>query len=302
MTRTNASLDVTQASATSGVISWEGKREDESISWLHVLGVDTDFVKTFEVEMAQGHFFSEEFPAELKDGFVVNEAAVRAMNMDSPVGKKFHFWDFDGTIIGVIKDFHFNSLHKKIEPLVLKYGLSFNFVLIRIQSGNMAATIDHINQETKKIIPNFTFEFEFLDDKLNNLYQAEMRMKNITKYISFLAVFISCLGLLGLAAFTAEQRTKEMGIRKVLGASTSGLVFLLTKEFFKWVLVANIISWPVAYFAAKKWLQNFAYRAPMGIEIFLLSGILVLLITFLTVSIQAIRAAQANPVNSLRYE
>ena len=302
MTRTNTTLDTTQSTATSDVVSWEGKDAGESIPWLHVVGVDFDYLDTFELKMAEGRFFSEEYPADAEDGMIVNQAAIRAMNMDSPIGKKFHFWDFDGKIIGVVNDFHFRSLHDPIEPLVLKLGLSLNTISIKIGSENVAETIKNIEKEMKTVIPGYTFEYEFLDERLNMLYQAEQRMENIAKNISFLAIFLSCLGLLGLAAYTVEQRTKEIGIRKVLGASTFGIFLLLTREFAKWVLVANILSWPVAYIATKLWLENFANRTAVGLWLFVLSGLITFMIAFLTVSFQAVKATLNNPVNSLRYE
>jgi putative ABC transport system permease protein len=302
MTRTNTTLDTTQSTATSDVVSWEGKDENESISWLHVVGVDFDYLDTFELKMAEGRFFSEEYPSDIKDGMILNQAAIRAMNMDSPIGKKFHFWDFDGRIIGVVEDYHFRSLHDPIEPLVLKLGLSLNTISVKIRSENMAHTIKTIETEIKKVIPGYTFEYEFLDERLDMLYQAEQRMENIAKSISFLAIFLSCLGLLGLAVYTVEQRTKEIGIRKVLGASMLGILLLLTREFAKWILVANMISWPVAYFVTKLWLENFAYRTSIGLWMFILSGLITFMIAFLTVSVQAVKATLTNPVNSLRYE
>ncbi len=302
MTRTNTTLDTTQSTATSDVINWEGKDAGENIPWLHVVGVDSDYLDTFELKMAEGRFFSEEYPSDAKDGMIVNQTAIRAMNMDSPIGKKFHFWDFDGKIIGVVRDYHFRSLHDPIEPLVLKLGLSLNTISIKIKSENMAETIKNIEKEIKDIIPGYAFEYEFLDERLDMLYQAEQRMENIARNISVLAIFLSCLGLLGLAAYTVEQRAKEIGIRKVLGASTPGILILLTRDFAKWVLLANMVSWPVAYIATKLWLENFANRTTVGLWIFALSGLITLMIAFLTVSLHAIKATLNNPVNSLRYE
>ena len=295
-------LDKPNSSATSDVVRWEGQEAGESIPWLIVKGVDLDFQKTFGIEMAEGRFFSREFPSDPKDSMVVNEAAVRAMNMDSPVGKKFHFWDFDGTIIGVIKDFHLRSLHKNIEPMVMKIGINLQKMAIRIKAEDMTATIEFLETEIKKIVPGYSFEFEFLEEKLGLLYKAEERMENIALAVSFLAIFISCLGLLGLAAFTAEQKTKEIGIRKVLGASIGNIVAMLSKEFIRWVVIANLIAWPVGFYFIGKWLMNFAYRIDISLWIYLVSGTLVLLIALLTVSYQSIKAAIANPVDSLRYE
>jgi putative ABC transport system permease protein len=302
MTRTNTTLDTTQSTATSNVISWEGQDANERIPWLHVVGVDYDYLDTFGLKMTEGRFFSEEYPSDPKDGMIVNQAAIRAMNMDSPVGKKFHFWDLDGRIIGVINDYHFRSLHDPIEPLVLKLGLSLNTLSIKIRSENIAGTIKTIETGIKKIVPDYTLEYEFLDERLNTLYQAEQRMEKIAKSISLLAIFLSCMGLLGLAVFTMERRAKEIGIRKVLGASMPSILMLLTREFAKWVLVANMVAWPAAYIAAKLWLENFANRTTVGLWMFALSGLITFLIAFLTVSFQAIKASLTNPVNSLRCE
>lgn len=295
-------LDEPNSSATSDVISWEGQNAGENLPWLIVRGVDFDFLKTFGFKMAEGRFFSEEFPSDSEEGMVVNEAAVKAMNMDSPIGKKFHFWDYDGTIIGVIKDFHFRSLHKNIEPMVMKVGINLQRMAIRIKGDDIAATIGFIEKEIKKIVPNYSFEFEFLDQKLGRLYRTEERMENITLAISFLAIFISCLGLLGLAAYTAEQKTKEIGIRKVLGASTGNITMMLYKNYLQWIIAANLIAWPLGFYFVSRWLRNFAYTIEIGIGIFVLSGGLVLFIAFLTVSFQSIRAATAHPIDSLRYE
>ncbi|MDH5466919.1 MAG: ABC transporter permease [Candidatus Aminicenantes bacterium] len=302
MTVVDSFLDEPNSSATSDVISWEGQKAGESLPWLIVRGVDFDFQKTFGIEMAEGRFFSQKFPSDRKDSMIVNEAAVKAMNMESPIGKKFHFWDYDGTIIGVIRDFHFRSLHKNIEPMVMKMGINLQKIAIRIKAEDMAATIKFIETEIKRIAPSYSFEFEFLDEKLDRLYKAEKRMENITLSISFLAIFISCLGILGLAAFTAEQKTKEIGIRKVLGASVGSITMMLYKDYIRCIIAANLIAWPLGFYFVSRWLRNFAYRIDIGIWIFVLSGALVLFIALMTVSYQSIRAATAHPIDSLRYE
>jgi putative ABC transport system permease protein len=175
-------------------------------------------------------------------------------------------------------------------------------ILVRIRSDNIPATIGFMQKTLKDLLPHSTFEYEFLDTRIENLYRTEQRMEKILTFSTIIAIFISCLGLLGLASFTAEQRTKEIGIRKVLGSTVAGVVFLLSKEFIKWVLLANLIAWPVAYYAVHNWLENFAIRTRIGWEIFLLSGCLALVISLVTVCYQSIKAALANPVDSLRYE
>ncbi|MBN1898154.1 MAG: ABC transporter permease [Spirochaetes bacterium] len=302
MTVVDSFLDEPNSSASSDVISWEGQKADENLPWLVVRGVDFDFQKTFGIKMAEGRFFSREFPSDSEEGMVVNEAAVKAMNMDSPLGKKFHFWDYDGIIIGVIKNFHYRSLHKNIEPMVMKVGINLQRIALRIKGEDITSTLRFIETEIKKIVPNYPFELEFLDEKLNRLYKAEERMENITQAISFLALFISCLGLVGLAAYTAEQKTKEIGIRKVLGASTNNITLMLYKNYIHWIIAANLIAWPLGFYFVNRWLRNFAYKIDISIWIFLIPSALVFFIAFLTVSFQSIRAAKANPIDSLRYE
>ncbi|MFC2141735.1 ABC transporter permease [Acidobacteriota bacterium] len=302
MTRTNTVLDAPQSSATSDVISWEGQQADESISMLWVMGVDTDFASAYGIETSRGRFYSEEFPAELRSGMVLNEAAVEAMNIEAPIGKKFHFWDYDGTIIGVVKNFHFNSLHHAIEPLVLKLGFSLNTISLRLSPENLGDTLERVGSVIEENVPNYTFQYVFLDSRLEQLYSNEQRMENISRTITLLAVFVSCLGLLGLAVFSAQQRTKEIGIRKILGSPTSRIILLLTRESTLWVLAANLIAWPLAYIASRTWLQNFAYQTPLRWWMFLVSGTATLAIALVTVSLLAVKTARSNPVESLRHE
>ena len=205
-------------------------------------------------------------------------------------------------IIGVIKDFHFSSLHEEIEPLMMRIGWALDNICIRVQSDNIPGTLAFIEKTQIDLLTNDTFEYEFLDTRLGNRYAAEQRMEKILIFSTIFAIFISCFGLLGLASFTAEQRTKEIGIRKILGSSVAEIMLLLSKEFIKWVLLANLIAWPVAYLAVKNWLQNFASRTDIQLEIFLISGSLALVISLFTVCYQSIKAALANPVDSLRYE
>ncbi len=224
------------------------------------------------------------------------------------VGKKLlRFIDVnefeESTIIGVVEDFHFKSLHRIIEPCLLKLVPDeFRVISARIRPGDVRGTIDFIRQKWAETFPEEQFEYSFLDNRINLLYESEGKMRNIFLIFSILSIFVACLGLFGLASFTAEERTKEIGVRKVLGASVANILFLLAKEFTKWVLVANIIAWPVAYYMMNRWLQNFAYKETIGLWPFILSAILALIIALLTVSYQSIKAAFADPVDSLRYE
>ncbi|MDH4219079.1 MAG: ABC transporter permease [Candidatus Aminicenantes bacterium] len=284
---------------------WEGKDPEKDVMLFPVV-VDYEYLKTFGMSMVEGRFFSREFSTDHTDAVVVNETAVKAMGLESPIGKKLSYRDqIEGRIIGVMKDFHQSSLHNAIEPLLFRFntdGEGYHHVAVRINPESVPATLSYIESVWKKYIQNYPFEYEFLDEEINNYYKTERKVGRIFQSFTSLAILIACLGLFGLASFTAEQRTKEIGIRKVLGASISRIVIMLSEEFAKWVLLANIIAWPVAYFISKRWLSEYAYRIPLGWRIFLFSAALALVIAVLTVSFQAVKAATANPVDSLRYE
>ena len=283
-------------------VNWEGKKADEKIG-IGVRMVDYDYLQTFQMEMAQGRFFSKEFLTDSTEGFIVNEAAVKAMGLKSPLEKRFSMWNRQGKIIGVIKDFHTESLHKEIEPFVLLIWPDwYGRMSIKLKSDNVSSALGFLENKIKEFVPGYPLEYKFLDEEIDNLYKTEQLTGKIIIYITLLAIFISCLGLFGLASFTAEQRTKEIGIRKVLGASTSGITVLLSREFTKWIAIASIIAWPIAYFAMNKWLQNFVYRTSIGWWTFMLAGALALVVALVTVSYQSIKAALANPIDSLRYE
>jgi putative ABC transport system permease protein len=203
----------------------------------------------------------------------------------------------------VVKNFHFRPLQYEIQPFV--FGLNpdwNNFIFARLSTDNISGAVKHMENVFDQFNPDYPFVYNFMNDRLDRMYASERRMGKMVEYFADLAILISCLGLFGLASFMAEKRTKEIGIRKTLGASVPGLIFLLSKEFSKWVLAANIIAWPLAYLAAKNWLQGFAYRIGLSPWIFILSGVLALAVALLTVSYQSVKAALANPVESLRYE
>jgi putative ABC transport system permease protein len=281
---------------------WDGQNPDEEILMRAVL-VDFDYFKTFGMEIAEGRSFSKEFPTDATEAIMVNEEAVKAMGMESPLGKRLSLQDDNFKIIGVVKNYHFRSLRQEIGPLILLYYPKYCRVLFaKLKSDQTPQTIGYIEDIWKRFAPGYPFNYRFLDEALDRLYRSEQRIGTLFRYFSILAILISCLGLLGLASFMAEQRTKEIGIRKVLGATAPNIVALLSKEFTKWVIVANIIAWPVAYFALNKWLQSYAYKTNVAFWSFILSGVIALLIALLTVSYQSIKAALANPVDSLRYE
>jgi putative ABC transport system permease protein len=255
------------------------------------------------MKMVEGRFFSREFSTDEKRSIVLNETAVKVMGLESPVGKRLSFRERKGTIIGVIKDFHQTSLRSAIEPMVFWFpDEGMPWVCARINSQNVSETLAYIEKRWTEEVPNYSFGYSFLDERIGSLYSVEKKIGRIFRYFTILAVFIACLGLFGLASYTAEQRTKEIGIRKVMGAKVSALVLLLSREFTKWVLAANVIAWPIAYFISKNWLQNFSYRVPLGLGVFLFSAAAAFIIALLTVSYQAFKAASAHPVDSLRYE
>jgi putative ABC transport system permease protein len=239
---------------------------------------------------------------------LINETAARRLGWKDPVGKTIISYRSPGpitkTIIGVVRDFHIESLHKEIGPFFIENNPSdfHRYILIKIMSGNLSATMEVLKKKWIEIFPQLPFDFSFLDETFDRQYKSDEKIQAIFSNFGVLAIFISCLGLFGLASFTAVQHTKEIGIRKALGASVSGIILMLSKEFTKWVLAANFIAWPLAYFAMKQWLQNFAYRTDIGFSTFILAGVLAFVIALLTVGYQAIKAARANPVEALRYE
>jgi putative ABC transport system permease protein len=273
---------------------------------------DYDFAKTYKLGVADGRFFSGDHPSD-SAAVVVNEEVEKSFNTKKIVGKYLVFpgagparTDLRCEIVGVVKDFNYRSLHEPIRPLAIRLfpnrGFVGRFVTVRLAPGDHLSTISFIEYVWKKYAGDEEFSWNFLDDSLQKLYAADQRTSEIAGAFSVLAIFIACLGLLGLAAFVTEQRTKEIGIRKVLGASVAEIVALLSKEFVKWVLIANVVAWPLAYYVMNNWLKNFAYRTEISLWIFVASGVVALVIALLTVSSHAIKAAMANPVHSLRYE
>jgi putative ABC transport system permease protein len=288
-------------------IRWEGKNPEEKVAMSPVI-VDYDYLKTFNMKMAAGRFFSREFPSD-PFNFVVNEAAAAAMKIGSPLGKRLWIRPSptapirQGNIIGVIKNYHQGSLHQKIVPLVLMFRPNFSYYCVKISKENVKQCIRFLEDQWAKLVgTGFPFSYEFLNETIENHYKAEQRVITIVKYFTILAILISCLGLLGLVSFTIAQRTKEIGIRKVLGASVSQVTLLLTKSFIRWLFLANVIAWPIGWYLANRWLNNFAYRIDIGVWVFLLAAGVTLIIALTVVGLQTIKAAKSNPVDNLRYE
>ncbi len=269
------------------------------------ISINPDFLPTMGIQIVKGRNFSHEIISDQSESILINEEAARRYDWKNPVGKIIRYLpnDTNKTVIGVVRDYHLRSLHHKIMPLYIDNDPSnFLYISIKIKPDDIAKTLRFLKKKWSEIAPAQTFDYFFLDESFDLQYRADEKLVAIFSNFTFLSIFIACLGLFGLASFTAEQRTKEIGIRKALGATISGIILLLSKEFTKWVLVANIIAWPIAYIAMNRWLQNFAYRINIGLGTFVLSALLAFIIALLTVGYQAIRAARANPVEALRYE
>lgn len=294
-------------SSTQGV-RWPGKDTTKLILFSNN-PITYDYLETMGIKLIGGRDFDPSFSLDTMN-YLVNEAAAKKIGYQDPVGKELTMWGDKGTIIGLMKDFHHNSLHVPIEPLILRLfkgswvseGGYWGNVIIRTEKGKSKQAIASMEKVFKQFNPGFPFKYYFTDDEIAKNYKAEHTVSKLSKYFAFLAIFISCLGLFGLVTFTAEQKTKEIGIRKVLGASVTGIVRMLSKDFLKLVLIATIIAFPVAWWLMHTWLDDFAYRIDIGWWVFAVAGIAALLIALLTISFQSIKAAIANPVKSLRTE
>lgn len=267
---------------------------------MRVINADPDFVELMGIQVIEGRNFSYETRTDLNQRFLINEEAAKQLGFEDPIGKTTNSGNFH--IIGVVKDFHFNSLHNKIGPMAISWGYWTRRACIKLAGNNISDTIKHIENVYKEFCPGFALEFDFLDEQFALQYESEKSLEKILKYFVGLAIFLSFLGLFALTAFVAEQKTKEIGIRKVLGSTNTGIILLLSKSFTKWIVLANIISWPIAFYVLNKWLQGFAYHINMSLLIFALSGSMVLFVVIITVGYQALKAASVNPVESLRYE
>jgi putative ABC transport system permease protein len=265
--------------------------------------VDYDYFETFGMKMAHGRSFSREYPTDKKN-YIINEAALKLTGYKEPVGKMFSMWKNEGTIVGVVKDFHGTSLHNDIRPIVfLMYqNLPYSNWFIKIEGTHVTKATEAVRNTIASLVPGYPIEITFLDEHFNNQYLREDRLGEILKYFTLLAIFISCLGLFGLAAFLAARRSKEIAIRKILGASTFGVLGILSREFIILIALANVIAWPLGFFFMSRWLQNFAYQAGISIWIFLISASISFFIALLTVNLQSFKTAASNPVDSLRHE
>ncbi len=280
---------------------WTGKSDGEPVP-IYYNTADYGFVDLFDIDIVQGRNFSREFPADAAGAFLVNETAVRTAGWKDPLGQEFTHWRGNkGRIVGVMKDFHFQSLHQPIAPLYIFLNPdAVSFLSVKIRSTDVPATLAAIEAGFKRFSPHWPFTYSFFDDMFARAYEDEQRLETVFGVLAGLAVVIACLGLFGLSVFTAEQRTREIGIRKVLGAAPGGIVLLLSRELLGGVLVANVLAWPVAWFVTRRWLEAYAYRVEAGVQPFAAAATLAVVIAGLTVSVQAVRSALANPADSLR--
>ncbi|MFM9908974.1 MAG: ABC transporter permease [Chitinophagaceae bacterium] len=289
------------SNSTTYGIEWAGKSKDDLTNFV-VRNVDYDMIETLGIQVVEGRSFSKQYGADSAK-LLFNETAIKTMGLKNPVGTKVRMWDTDMEIAGVVKDFHISSLHERIEPMVFRYDPQrTTMFMAKLEKVKEKETIKRVEEFYQKYNPGYSLNYTFLDNAYQAQYVSEKRVSSLSKYFAGLAILISCLGLFGLAAFNAEMRIKEMGIRKVLGASAGSIMYLLSKDFFKLAVLAMLIAFPLAWWAMSNWLNGFVYKISIGTAVFLIAAGTIVLLTIVTVGFQAIKAALANPVKSLRTE
>jgi len=278
-----------------------GADPNQAFNNTRVMWSDERLLSTLQIPLLQGRNFYNQMPAVKNKEFIVNESAVRTYQLQSPVGQQIILDGDTGAIVGVVKDFNFASLHSPVDPLVIKYDpYRANYLLLKIKPGRIQPALAFMEQKIKALTPSGTFTYTFIDDKLNQLYASENQMSTVFKAFAAFAIFISCMGLFGLSAYSAQLRIKEVSIRKVLGASSSYIAVLLSKDFVKLVFIAILLSCPMAWWAMERWLNGFAYRIPVSGWMFVAAGVFALVVAILTVSYQALKLALTNPVKYLK--
>ncbi len=284
-------------------VYWEGRGPDQYVT-INDASVDYDYFETFGMEILQGRSFSQEFVTDMGN-YILNEEAAKLTGLESPIGKIFSIWEDEGQIIGIVKNFNTQSLHNEIGPVVFtlskRHG-SHSFIFVKIRPNDIAGTLESLEGTAKKFAPNQLFRYSFLDDDVQSRYSTDRQRGTIYKYFTILAIFISCLGLFGMASFISEQRTKEIGIRKVLGATIANIIVKVSRDFIILLAISNVVAWPIAYFALSGMLNNYAYRTNFPLWIFVVSGLAAITIALLTICLKIFKAACANPADSLRYE
>jgi len=303
--------DILSVSATSnlplfiysngGGWSWAGKPPDRN-ELVSVTSVDDDYLSTFGIKLKEGRFYSKDRPGDGSSSIVINERFAKLMGDGSAVGKEVTRGDYSATVVGVVKDFNFINLHNEIGPLAILLNKNWNVLSLRVAGNKLDGTIAYIRRVVQAADPSFVFQYQWLDQSYREMYTDEQRLEDMINSFALLAILISCLGLYGVTLHAVETRTKEIGIRKVCGASAREIIVMLSGESLRWMVLANAIAWPVAYYFMHNWLQKFAYRTDPGIDVFLLAGGITLAIALLTIGYQALRAAMSNPVEALRYE
>lgn len=285
-------------------IDWEGKEPGRAVR-VTFASISFDFVETVGLKLAAGRDFSPDRPADLKTGFLVNQEMATLLGLPDVLGARLSMFGREGTIVGVLEDFHFQPMHQKIGPLVLLPAPNANWlgnIVIRLRAGSETSALADINAIWKRVIPAVPCEYSLLNDSSAQMYWREVQMAQLLEFFTALAVLIACLGLFGLSSFIAEQRTKEIGVRKVLGASVPKIVFSLSKESAGLALAACLVAWPAAYVLVRGWLNGFAYRTSVGLPLFLLAGLAAVGVAVASVSSQYVKAARVNPVEALKCE
>ena len=299
---------VLNSSATSAIpgtgFTSNGYKPEGYDQWImfNAVDVDYDYIQTMGLQVLQGRGFSAEYPTD-RDAYLINETLARELNWDNPTGMTIERGGIH-TVIGMVKDFHFASLHEEIAPLIFDMNpyLGYEYLLVRFSADNLNPLLNNIRRAWEQIDPNEPFEYFFLDNAFNEMYRAEQKLGSMLLYIAILAIIIACMGLFGLALYSTEQRTKEIGVRKVFGSTVARVVFLLTGKFTRWVLLANLLAWPVAYIIIRKYMQMYAYKIDLPVWVFFLTALGTYLVALFTISFQSVKAGTTNPAKTLRYE
>jgi len=300
----SSSLDLPTTIHRTSSLEWVEEGEERK-SELYFTFIDSDYFNVYDMEIVKGRNFSEDFPTDKKQAIVINETASRNLGWENPIGKQLKSQGIEWTIIGMVKDFHFKSLHSKIEPMIftlINTNRGLDYFSIKVSPSNIPRTLGFIQKKWEKFSPEFPFQYTFLDERIDRDYKAEQRLGKSFNIFTMISLLVACMGLVGLASFISEQKKKEISIRKILGADLKNIIFLLANVYLKCIAVAVVIAWPIGYFVMSRWLKNFAYRTNIGIEVFLMSGLLAFVFALMTVSYQSIKAGVANPVDALRYE
>jgi putative ABC transport system permease protein len=298
------SLDLPTTIRRTTSLEWIANGEERK-SEFYFTFVDYDFFNVYDMEIIKGRGFSEDFPTDKIQAVVINETASKNFGWEDPIGQQLKSHGIEWSVIGVAKDFHFKSLHSEIEPMIfttLDINRRLDYFSVKVSPVDLQSSISFIQGKWEEFSPEFPFQYSFLDEKIGRVYKAEQRLGKSFNIFTIIGLLIASMGLIGLASFISEQKRKEISVRKILGADFRSIVFLLASEYLRCIAVATVIAWPVGYLVMNRWLKNFAYRTSFGIETFILSGILVIIFALVTVSYQSIKAAVANPVDSLRYE